>query len=646
MNRIYKVIYSKVRQCYVAVSELAKNQGKKAGSEHTMRENNHSYRLAAIVALAISTGSLLYPMQAEAGTDLSTNDYFTAYDKNYFDQDGKKSDDWKAVTLSNTDQDEKNVGAKGTGAIAAGLFAQAGQQTVTIGNRDAAQSMGSVFIGEYKGYINPDGNLPKGLGNNYVTSVGFMSNATKYGTIAIGAGASAEGEINNVEFGNTDSSGAFVSSLPDPENLTIHGASVSLGYSAKSKSGNIAIGAYSDATTDLSADTSETAKSYLTKESATSYVSVGNKDVQRRISNVADGAADSDAATIAQLKEAVKETDASNKANIDASNIGNNLTVDPVYQTDEEGAIIKGSDDQPLIDEEKTTAKRNEDQTTNKNAWGAAIGTGSIADPTKSEKNDPAKNGSQQLVTGGTVYNALQQQADNLKVNAGWGINVNDVTTKDGVTETTTKNVISLNRNLGTNYADKAHNGDGKVTVAVADTGLVLGGYAEDEKGNKNNPAVTYGATGDDSVTVGGKNSLASGKGSVITGGVENIASGATAVAIGGNNNDAIGTRSAVLGGLDNTAFGDNSMVSGGGYNVAGGIQSAVLCGFSNYALGTGTTSIGGYGKYYETGHDSSVNGNYSVGVAGGSTGKDAKYALAAGHQTVVTTENGTAIGY
>lgn len=222
---------------------------------------------------------------------------------------------------------------------------------------------------------------------------------------------------------------------------------------------------------------------------------------------------------------------------------------------------------------------------------------------------------------------------------AGFGIKI--ASDKDNKT-----NTISLNRNLGTNYTDKAHHGDEKVTVAVDDTGLVLGGYAEDEKGNKKNPAVTYGATGDDSVTVGGMNSLASEKGSVVAGGVENIASGATAVAIGGNNNDAIGTRSAVLGGLDNTAFGNNSMVSGGSYNVAGGIQSAVLGGFSNYALGTGTTSIGGYGKDYGTGYDSSVNGDYSVGVAGGSTGKDAKHALAAGNQAVVTTENGTAIGY
>lgn len=50
--------------------------------------------------------------------------------------------------------------------------------------------------------------------------------------------------------------------------------------------------------------------------------------------------------------------------------------------------------------------------------------------------------------------------------------------------------------------------------------------------------------------------------------------------------------------------------------------------------------------KDYATGHDSSVNGSYSVGIAGGSTGDKADYSLAAGRQAVVTTENGTAIGY
>lgn len=540
MNRIYKVIYSKVRQCYVVVSELAKKQGKKARSEHTLRENNRSYRLAAIVALTISAGSLLYPMQAEAWTDDSTNNYFTAYDKNYFDQNGKRSEDWKQVKPSNTNQDKDRVGAKNTGAIAAGMFAQAGQQTVTIGNRNAGASMGSVYVGEYKNYSTPTStSVLEGVGNNYVTSVGFMSNATKYGTIAIGAGASAKGEDNNVTLGNKDSSGTLVSSLPDPETLKIHGASVSLGYSAQSEHGNIAIGAYSDATTDLSDGKSDTPKSYLTGDTATSYVSVGSKDVQRRISNVADGASASDVATVGQLQ-------------------------------------------------------------------------------------------------------ALSKELGGYK--AGFGITIaTDSTDK-------TKNTISLDRNLGTNYTDKKHKGDEKVTVNVNDTGLVLGGYAEDAGGNKNNPEVTYGATGDDSVTVGGKNGLASGRGSVAAGGMDNVASGINATVVGGDYNNAAGTQAAVLGGLDNTASGTDATASGGSYNVANGIQSAVLGGYSNNALGTGTTSIGGYGKAYDGQnnviYDSSVNGMYSVGIAGGSTGKDAGYALAAGNQAVVTVENGTAIGY
>ena len=519
MNRIYKVIYSKVRQCYVVVSELAKKQGKKARSEHTLRENNRSYRLAAIVALTISAGSLLYPMQAEAWTDDSTNNYFTAYDKNYFDQNGKRSEDWKQVKPSNTNQDKDRVGAKNTGAIAAGMFAQAGQQTVTIGNRNAGASMGSVYVGEYKNYSTPTStSVLEGVGNNYVTSVGFMSNATKYGTIAIGAGASAKGEDNNVTLGNKDSSGTLVSSLPDPETLKIHGASVSLGYSAQSEHGNIAIGAYSDATTDLSDGKSDTPKSYLTGDSATSYVSVGSKDVQRRISNVADGASASDVATVGQLQALSKEL------------------------------------------------------------GGYKAGFGIQIDPDSTDK---------------------------------------------------TKNTISVKHNLGTGYAD---------TDAI---GLILGGSLQNRDAAKE-----YGTATASSVIVGAQNALASNDNSVVVGGLDNVASGANSTVVGGDNNKASGNQSAVFGGRDNTASGIASTAGGGIMNVANGWQSTAIGGFSNYALGIGSTSVGGYGKDYATGHNSSVNGNYSVGIAGGSTGKDANYSLAAGHQAVVTTENGTAIGY
>ena len=65
--------------------------------------------------------------------------------------------------------------------------------------------------------------------------------------------------------------------------------------------------------------------------------------------------------------------------------------------------------------------------------------------------------------------------------------------------------------------------------------------------------------------------------------------------------------------------------------------------------MGTNATAVGGLRRDYANGevvYDSVVRGSYSVGIAGGSTGENAIGDLAAGHQAVVTTENGTAIGY
>ncbi len=114
-----------------------------------------------------------------------------------------------------------------------------------------------------------------------------------------------------------------------------------------------------------------------------------------RLVKVADGIDDHDVVVMEQLKQYAEK---------DASNIGKNLTVTPVYQTDNQGNIKLGNDNKPLIDKEKTEQKRKDAQTTNKNDWGDAIGTGKIADPDASDKKT---NGSQQLVTGGTVYKAL-----------------------------------------------------------------------------------------------------------------------------------------------------------------------------------------------------------------------------------------------
>ncbi|WP_462394086.1 ESPR domain-containing protein [Mitsuokella multacida] len=55
MNRIYKVIYSKARQCYIVVSELAKSNHKSSqqGADHT-----NTPALARIIAVALAAGAL------------------------------------------------------------------------------------------------------------------------------------------------------------------------------------------------------------------------------------------------------------------------------------------------------------------------------------------------------------------------------------------------------------------------------------------------------------------------------------------------------------------------------------------------------------------------------------------------------------
>ena len=662
MNKIFKVIYSKTKHCYVVVSELAKSHCKS-----TVCPGKSKTALTAAVLLALGTfsvASLLMPMTVEAATKTRTDG------SNYV---GVERTD--GLTEENDFKNYGGKGANGADSITLGLNAQAGAGTITIGDRNSGASLGSVYIGQ------GDVASPKVDRGGWATSVGYNSDATGYGSIALGSNAVAKNSYDKDSKGNSlvynqtyvENGETKVRLVSKPD---IQRASVAIGYGASADNGNIAIGSYSDASTDLRADTSDAAKSYLTTKTADSYVSVGKSDALRRISNVADGAADTDVATIAQVKKAVEATDASKKANIDASNIGSKLQ----YKAD------------------GTTAAEDSDKKANENLWGAAIGTGSVADSTAT---DAADNGSQQLVTGGTVYSALQKQktelTDALSVNAGWGINIKDETTQnaDG-TETTTKNVISLNRNLGTNLDTTGH-----VYLDVSETGLVLGTLVNGADGTDTD--LHYGATGDYAVTVGGGVNTASGfastvlggsgntassEAAVVSGGAFNVASGSMSAVYGGSYNEASGGDSAIFagmqnkatknwatvgggavneangtyssiwggymnkatdnfasiyGGMGNSAYGPYSAILGGGENKAGqaavvsgglsneavGAASAVVGGKSNIVTGANATALGGV--------KGSVNGTASVGILGGSTGKDAIFTLAAGYQSTVT---------
>lgn len=126
----------------------------------------------------------------------------------------------------------------------------------------------------------------------------------------------------------------------------------------------------------------------------------------------------------------------------------------------------------------------------------------------------------------------------------------------------------------------------------------------------------------------GGEKNVADNLLAVVGGGEANHSSGNASTVLGGNYNLANGTVSTAIGGQVNNAIGNGSVVVGGGRNLTSGTYSYASGGLYNNVTGTGASSLGG--------ESSSVNGMFSTGVAGGSTGQDAFFSLAAGYQAVV----------
>lgn len=205
-------------------------------------------------------------------------------------------------------------------------------------------------------------------------------------------------------------------------------------------------------------------------------------------------------------------------------------------------------------------------------------------------------------------------------------------------------------------------------------------GVVTDTEGNKDQAQ----ATGDYSTISGGVANHADGKYSSVSGGSKNHAKGESSSVSGGGDNEAWGKASSISGGMQNKATGEHSSVTGGAQNQAGGEFATVSGGTGNKAFGYGSIVIGGTGNvtgkvavddkgnpltdangnqypadrdsepFFRIGQDSvavggvssSVQGNYSVGIVGGSTSAAASSGLAAGRQATTTVANGVAIGY
>lgn len=517
MNKIYKVIYSKVKQCYIVVSELAKSHVKSSHGSNGQQKA----ALTAAVLLAVGTfsvASVFMPMTAEAADKTRT--------------DGSN---FVGVERTNGLLDESKYensggkGAQGADSITLGLKAQAGAGTITIGDRNAGASLGSVYVGQ------GDIAKPKLDTGGWATSIGYNSDATGYGSIALGSNAVAKNSYAQDSKGESlvyqqtvvENGEQKVRLVTKPD---IQRASVAIGYGASADNGNIAIGSYSDASTDLrTAKTTDgqEIKSYLTDQKADSYVSVGKTNALRRISNVADGASASDVATVGQLQAL------SGKVGVYDAGFGIEIASDKDNKTNTISLNRNLGNDYNITD--------------GVNLKNDAAGTSLILGG-RVEKGGPTGG---QSVTGD--YGALGKDS----------VTVGGV---DNTVETTGEAAVVVG---------------GIYNKAAGTTSAVVGGSAND-------------AIGNESAVFGGFNNDATGTYATISGGSNNRTYGDITSVFGGSMNNAVGSTSSVFGGSINTATGTWSSVIGGSHNTALGLSSTAVGGENAIVDGMNSVGIAG----------------------------------------------------
>ena len=278
------------------------------------------------------------------------------------------------------------------------------KNNVIIGSADTegtlTRASDAVIIGH-------NANATSDTGADNAVAIGLSAKAGGGNAVTIGVNTSA-GE-NSITIGS-ESHAISGSNIAIGRSAQVYGYeitnAVALGQEANAKvADGVAIGSGSEATvTGKSTEgydptTGQTSTDTTgTWQATKAAVSIGKADgtVTRQINGVAAGTNDTDAVNVAQLKKLEGM-----KANVDASNIGKNL---------------KGADGK--------TAAADAEKTTNENAWGEALGTGTV---TKDSK---------QLVTGSTVYNEVRPSKDGKYVK---------------MSQTTGENLLNLDSQVQTN---------------------------------------------------------------------------------------------------------------------------------------------------------------------------------------------------
>ena len=234
MNKIFKVVWSKTKECYVVVSEVAKNNGGKKKALSTV--------FAALVAAGAMMPNYVDALNNTSGGGVSGADASIAIGSGWGNSAHANND----FSIAIGDQSNAN----GKAAIALGRQAKTNgeEAAIAIGNQTEATSKDSTAVGS--------GSKSSG---EYAAALGFQTKATANYATAIGSGARGYAEDSQAIGREAETSaGAFRAIAIGTLSKSSANYATSLGSSAEASAERaIAVG-------------------YKSKAKAESAISVGN----------------------------------------------------------------------------------------------------------------------------------------------------------------------------------------------------------------------------------------------------------------------------------------------------------------------------------------------------------------------------------
>ena len=217
MNKIFKVVWSKTKECYVVVSEVAKNNGGKkkvlasvlaglamvgAGAAGTPVQADTRYGASAVIVSPDNLSGTYSETGAKGPTknNVSVNSVVVGFLNDAYSPStnghfvfgaNNRANNESTLALGNNNE------ATGPSSTAIGSGSEAtGRDTIAMGNVAKANNLGNIAIGSYakaltSGTFTNKNNQTETKG--YAVALGGYSEATEHGTVAVGSISKASG---------------------------------------------------------------------------------------------------------------------------------------------------------------------------------------------------------------------------------------------------------------------------------------------------------------------------------------------------------------------------------------------------------------------------------------------------------------------